>query len=47
MLEAMKDVDENLEEGGMDEIYEENLKRIKDKKKQKKEEKKVERLENF
>ncbi|CAD8112943.1 unnamed protein product [Paramecium primaurelia] len=47
MLEAMKDVDDNLEEGGMDEIYEENLKRIKDKKKQKKEEKKVERLENF
>ncbi|CAK81221.1 unnamed protein product (macronuclear) [Paramecium tetraurelia] len=47
MLEAMKDVDEHLEEGGMDEIYEENLKRIKDKKKQKRDEKKVERLENF
>lgn len=33
MLDAMKDVDENLEDGGMDEVYEENLKRIKDKKK--------------
>lgn len=31
----------------MDAIYEENLMRIKDKKKQKREEKKVERLENF
>ncbi|CAK91683.1 unnamed protein product (macronuclear) [Paramecium tetraurelia] len=45
MLEAMQDVEKHLEEGGMDEFYEENLKRIKDKKKQKREQKKVGRLE--
>ncbi|CAD8121236.1 unnamed protein product [Paramecium sonneborni] len=47
MLDAMNDVDDQLNEGGIDEIYQENLNRIKDKKKQKKDEKKVERLENF